>query len=75
MRDASNAWCILMNDVTDKQPLHGKKPANGNRSDFAADEQWRQVLRVAWRPAWQIRSRKGCLAPFIRWWKARRHCG
>jgi hypothetical protein len=41
------------------------------RGDVVADEQWREVLRLAWRPAWAIRSRKGCLAPFIRWWKER----
>jgi len=60
-----------MNDTNAKQPLHGDEIANAVRSDFSIDEQWRQVLRRAWRPAWQIRSRKGCLAPFIAWWKAR----
>ena len=71
-----------MNETNHEQSLRDEKPAkvarcNGAakvvRSDFADDEQWRQVLRVAWRPAWQIRSRKGCLAPFVRWWKERRH--
>ncbi|MGD2139446.1 MAG: hypothetical protein PVH25_03545 [Burkholderiales bacterium] len=36
-----------------------------------AQRQWEQVLKMAWRPAWSIRSRKGCLAPLIDWWKAR----
>ena len=62
-----------MNETNDKQPLRGENAANVARGDFSTDEQWRQVLKVAWRPAWQIRSRKGCLEPFVAWWKARRH--
>jgi len=34
-------------------------------------ENWEQIIGMAWRPAWSIRSRKGCLAPFIAWWKQR----
>ncbi|WP_417512933.1 hypothetical protein [Minwuia sp.] len=26
---------------------------------------WTKVTRLAWRPAWSIRSRKGSLAPFL----------
>lgn len=32
---------------------------------------WEGILKLAWRPAWSMRSRKGCLAPFIAWLKRR----
>jgi len=62
-----------MNDANGKYPCGGEGAVDAARRDFTSDEQWRQVLRLAWRPAWSIRSRKGCLAPLIRWWKERRH--
>ena len=41
------------------------------RSYIAVEQQWDEIIRQAWRPAWSIRSRKGCLAPFITWWRER----
>ncbi len=26
---------------------------------------WREVSRLAWRPAWSIRSRRGSIGPFV----------
>lgn len=30
-----------------------------------AETEWDDVLRLAWRPAWSIRSRRGSVAPFL----------
>lgn len=30
------------------------------------------ITALAWRPAWSIRNRVGCLAPLRDWWRARR---
>ncbi len=30
------------------------------------------IAALAWRPAWSIRNRVGCLAPLADWWRARR---
>jgi hypothetical protein len=35
-------------------------------------EQLAKVVALAWRPAWSIRSRAGCLAPLFAWWASRR---
>ena len=35
-------------------------------------ESWDTFTRLAWRPAWSIRSRRGALAPLIQWWRSRR---
>jgi len=45
---------------------------DSNHSQAAAQQQWDEIVRLAWRPAWSIRSRKGCLAPFVSWWRQRR---
>jgi len=34
-----------------------------------APEELRAIVLSAWRPAWSIRRRVGCLAPLIAWWK------
>ncbi|HUU72156.1 MAG TPA: hypothetical protein VMW70_06000 [Burkholderiales bacterium] len=49
--------------------------ASNSDHSFPAGEQWEAVLARAWRPAWSIRSRKGCLAPFVAWWRQRRGAG
>ncbi len=46
--------------------------ADNSNHDFPAGRQWEAILERAWRPAWSIRSRRGCLAPFIAWWRERR---
>lgn len=37
---------------------------------------WEKVARLAWRPAWSIRSRRGSVAPFVDmiscWWSSLR---
>lgn len=35
-------------------------------------ESWDTFTKLAWRPAWAIRSRRGSLAPLIEWWRQRR---
>ncbi len=30
------------------------------------------IAALAWRPAWSIRRRVGCLAPLADWWRERR---
>ncbi len=30
------------------------------------------ITALAWRPAWSIRNRVGCLAPLVDWWRERR---
>ena len=40
----------------------------------ALELDWRKVMRLSWRPAWSIRSRRGSIAPFldmIREWRTR----
>ena len=27
------------------------------------------IIALAWRPAWSMRRRVGCLAPLIAWWR------
>jgi hypothetical protein len=39
--------------------------------NFPEGDEWEAVLERAWRPAWSIRSRKGCLAPIVTWWRKR----
>lgn len=46
-------------------------PANDSKSPPAADLE--HILKMAWRPAWSMRSRRGSLAPFIDWWKHRKN--
>ena len=52
-----------------KQTTLGKE---SETNEVPLPENWEQILGKAWRPAWSIRSRKGCLAPFIAWWKQRK---
>jgi len=33
------------------------------------ERDWDRVIGLAWRPAWSMRSRKGCLAPLLAWWR------
>jgi hypothetical protein len=33
------------------------------------DQSWDTITRLAWRPAWSIRSRRGALKPLIDWWR------
>ncbi len=40
--------------------------------DCAAEKQWQAIVKLAWRPAWSMRSRRGCFAPFIAWWRQQR---
>jgi hypothetical protein len=52
-------------------------PADGNGRELderglPAAGDWEHVLRLAWRPAWSMRSRKGCLAPLADWWRLHR---
>ncbi len=30
------------------------------------------ITALAWRPAWSMRNRVGCLAPLADWWRERR---
>jgi hypothetical protein len=30
-------------------------------------EEWAAMTALAWRPAWSMRNRVGCLAPIIAW--------
>ncbi len=34
-------------------------------------QSWDTMTRLAWRPAWSIRSRRGALKPLIDWWRDR----
>ena len=43
-------------------------------ADTDGELDWRKVMRLSWRPAWSIRSRRGSIAPFlemIREWRTR----
>ncbi len=40
-----------------------------------ASQSWDTITRLAWRPAWSIRSRRGALEPLIAWWRRRRQPG
>ena len=33
------------------------------------------IIALAWRPAWSMRRRVGCLAPLIAWWRQWRASG
>ncbi len=33
------------------------------------------IIALAWRPAWSMRRRVGCLAPLIAWWRRWRASG
>ncbi len=46
--------------------------ADSSNHNFPDDQQWKAILERAWRPAWSIRSRKGCLEPVVAWWRRRR---
>ena len=37
-----------------------------------SDYHWETFTGLAWRPAWSIRSRSGCLAPILDWWRTHR---
>ena len=34
-------------------------------ADTDGELDWRKVMRLSWRPAWSIRSRRGSVAPFL----------
>jgi hypothetical protein len=36
-----------------------------------SDHDWRQITRLAWVPAWRIRSRRGTLSLLLAWWRRR----
>jgi len=55
-------------NIKDKEPTLARE---SEVDGVPVPENWEQVIEMAWRPAWSIRSRKGCLAPFITWWKRR----
>jgi hypothetical protein len=45
------------------------------RFEFDPDSDWADVIRLAYRPAWSIRSRQGSLAPLLqafRTWRRKR---
>ena len=49
--------------------------ALANTPDFNqphSEQDWETFTRLAWRPAWSIRSRQGCLKPIVEWWRNRR---
>jgi len=54
--------------------VHDKNTPGKDRQSKAlpAADDLDGILRLAWRPAWSMRSRKGCLEPLIAWWKCRR---
>lgn len=45
----------------------GKTDEGRQRSQ--ADRDWQDVLKLAWRPAWQIRSRRGTFPLLSAWLK------
>ena len=45
-------------------PGRGTESANEN---LPAAKDWYGIIKLAWRPAWSMHSRKGGLAPFIAW--------
>lgn len=47
------------------RPSPEKSRAYPTRADTDGELDWRKVMRLSWRPAWSIRSRKGSLAPFL----------
>ncbi len=54
------------------QSLRGLRPdppdkarPNGTLADTDGELDWDKVTRLAWRPAWAIRSRRGALAAFL----------
>ncbi|MEZ5590008.1 MAG: hypothetical protein R3F53_04595 [Gammaproteobacteria bacterium] len=44
-----------------KQSASKKNPITVPQKAQSAEE-WDRVIRLAWRPVWSIRSRRGCLA-------------
>lgn len=44
----------------------GTRPRPATPADKEAGTlDWREVSRLAWRPAWSIRSRRGSVGPFM----------
>ncbi len=40
-----------------------------------SDDVWREVTRLAWRPAWGLRNRQGSLSLLLAWYRQRRKSG
>jgi hypothetical protein len=49
--------------------MNGEEMKHCTHVNNATDKQWQAIVKLAWRPAWSMRSRKGCFAPFIAWWR------
>ncbi len=52
--------------------MHEMESRRRLHMNCAAEKQWQAIVKLAWRPAWSMRSRRGCFAPFIAWWRQQR---
>ena len=41
------------------------QPSYATPADTDGQLDWRKVMKLSWRPAWSIRSRRGSIAPFL----------